>query len=1380
MDNKKQKRGLATTLRLRRRAVGATPPSVNPLPQPVNQLPPPINPLPNPPQQPAWTSAQKVVPQQPKDMLGGAQVVRAAKANFERGLKEDMPTIHKSKQFALTVDGERIAQKKKSDEARKTAADSNLPDPGEAPIVGELTVLSNALQVKVKTLETHTSTVRTAAGNKDFITADTEFTEALKIANEILGEDAKFQKMLEEADEAPVTELAGSGPPPKPVVSQEGLDFRRRWDDSRDGLEDLLEIKSNNEAVKRNLTDLRFTYQDLVKADKEEKFDVAEGLLDTAIEEGGVLKMLHKAALQFEEAVANFAPDLMMVRKFPMESATPTDVANRNGAVDAHKLALEKANDGQFVAANTELEKARDFASKLIPEGSGELRAYEYNWKQLEPKLLQSLSVKSDSNYVKSLQVAIAEEKKGIEDDAADQKYEAANMAMENAELLTRALDYAARDWEIYVSTKERSSNIYSAATDANPANNEQTALQDQCVAKLKSAGEAMDLGKLSKALGDLESARTFALEFVELFQGKDASEYFRQAAAEEGRYAAAEKIVPRGALITEAKKAFVEARKMVAESVSGGNFDTALGDLDLCNTRCYMLEFLNKQMDSIENLKKTYKKNLDGAPTAKDTIGGVPALKITFAAAMQQFTNLLDTNLDQALPKLKEVITVANKINGLVEGSAKQADRKKELDETIGQAGKTYMPKGFTENLKQGTNPGEDTLWDHFLFVSQLTEDDRDDANLTNLGLAAQTWLTEFEKRDKDLPDDPTLLKRKTACETALKQSRHLKLANRYETLGDLPWDQATEDKAADLKMQVLFETGERPMENAGGGGVNGAKWIMSTDFEKDKGSKDFVFKKAKGGPPIAGFENDAEAIREVLGDALGKQLKAATGLEFNVPETRVVTIDSKKIDPSKESKDVVGSAQAGAATVGGVIDLIQNDPEALKKIKPQAMQKAAIFDALALNLDRHSGNFLVTPPDEDGGNEVVPIDNGLAFPSREGLKVRGGRAAATSAFTDVPASFEKFDPDMLAAIEMINEDELVAGLKSRATSLSAQQPTLNVATAVPDETINLVKRNTQFLKAAAPRVSPGILMDLIMENDAAIFDTPETEKAAAFEEVIKKGEKRDKEIGPYANMGPQEKLDLYSQLWHLGWNNAYGDANDRWEGNRAMTLFRAWVLRNPKVALKLASSKKVNSSLEAETRKIVSEIKALDPQSKVDEELAGLSVGAAHWDAKKLLKDAKTKGQASALEQQFRAEFPDDPAPNKKVLECYQQYVRYNGKDIATVGKTKLAKLSFVDRWNLISPMMTKAGETEVLDILLDELDMKQQFKRFGMNLVEASKNEARIQAVNDWKEVKKLGGLEAFSKLGGDLQSYTRPSEVLDLFAASKSTDGVDVDA
>jgi Phosphatidylinositol 3- and 4-kinase len=1361
MDKSTQKKGLGPILGLRRRRL--QPQEMPPQPNPPIR---PQQPVPQvPPQNPGWINAQNNQPQNaPREVFGGNQRQAVAKERFETALKNDMKFIHQAKQFALTVDGEKINQKDK-------------------PAEGELTVLSVALQQEVRKLDEHSKNIRVAAGDKNYITAESEFNAGVKLAKVILEQDKTFQEILKKHNEEPVLELAGSGLP------QEVIDFRRRLEISRKAIEEMLETKSDNPAVKDSVKSLQETYGKLVKADESDNFDEGEKLLNQTIECFEVVSMLAPVAEKFAVDLQYLTPHMKLVWKFRKLRPTPEELEHQVRSADAFELAVKAADKGDFAKANDQLNIARKHAELLIPEGATEARVYDETWESVKSRLEKSRDLPSDSPYVKKLQGYLRDFVVDIPKLAEELKFEEANIAMDDAVGTTQAVHFALRSWDEFILAKDMYSDVLSAATKLATTEKSQVEQQKAIAESLKKADTLEGEGKHSQAIGELKIAQQTAYSLLQAFGDKDAAEYYREAETQKRRLEELDKMVVEGGVLKEAKKEYEEARSLLKTSVAQGDFYTALSDLDLCQTRAYSLEVQTKKYTAIEAFKNAYKSAFEQAANADSSLVGVAAPQLILSQTLQLVDTLVDTNLDLALQKLKEALTLANKVNGIFESHQKQKDRKKELDETIGRAAKTYMPPGYTDNLRSVTTDGEDSLWDLFLVASEVAENDRDDSAYNNLEGSAKTWLAAYAEMEEDAKQEPKILKRKQACETAQKQARHLKLANKFATLGDLPWDQAMEDKAADLQMQVLFETGERPMEKAGEGAM-GAKWIMSTDFETDKGKKEFVFKEAfpSNPPVIPGFPPGSEAPREVIGDELGKQLKLATGIDFNVPETRLVTVDNAKLGPNRDSADVVGSAQAGASTVGSIADLAKSDPGALKKISAKSMQKAAIFDALALNLDRHSGNFLVTPPDDSDESELVPIDNGLAFPSRLAIDVRRGRAASGSTFNDIPSAFEPFDPESLAAIEMIDETEIINGLKSRKASLDNAHPSLQVSDTLPDEAIDQVKRRIQFMKAAAPRVSPGTMMDLILENAPAIFDTPENEKVDVFNAIIEKGEQRDKDVGPLVAMSNDEKESLFSELWNLGWNNGFGDVKDPFDGKRAFPLFKVWALRNPREALQLAQKKKPNTALQEETRKMVEQIKFIDPNSKVDSELAGMSIGKAREEVAVTLEKTKEKSKNDAITKAFQRDFPNDNAPDLRTLSNYQQYVKYDAQKFKKVEGQDLTKMTFAERWKILSKF--DLGQKKDAELAIEQIDkikldrnfieLQEEFDKYQLELRLPKEPEGVLSMIRDWVQLKSLGGIGAFVNCGGDYETVHKPIDALTLVLASRSTDGVDLDA
>ena len=316
MERQNQRRGVINALGLRRR-----PRFVNPggPQQPVQQppvrpiQPPPVQPVQQPPVQPVqpgWQAAPRQQPQnQPRVVT--ARENAAAQKRFEAALKNQMPLIQRAKQFALTVDGKRIEL------ARLDA---------QAPVVSDLQALSSSLQTDVKMIDSRSSAVRKAAEANDYVTAEREFSEGLKVAQQMLGQDTAFQAILKHYNLDAVDKLAGDEEP----ISDAGRDFRRMLKNARPDIEKLLEINSLNSTIARKLAALEKSFDICLVFDEEEKFDLAQNSLDAALESAKVVAFLQPAWLAFEEKRQQIDPLIVQLR-----TIKPTD-----NAAATHKLAI--------------------------------------------------------------------------------------------------------------------------------------------------------------------------------------------------------------------------------------------------------------------------------------------------------------------------------------------------------------------------------------------------------------------------------------------------------------------------------------------------------------------------------------------------------------------------------------------------------------------------------------------------------------------------------------------------------------------------------------------------------------------------------------------------------------------------------------------------------------------------------------------------------------------------------------------------------------------------------------------------------------------------------------------------------------------------------
>src|SRR5208282_5928842 len=188
----------------------------------------------------------------------------------------------------------------------------------------------------------------------------------------------------------------------------------------------------------------------------------------------------------------------------------------------------------------------------------------------------------------------------------------------------------------------------------------------------------------------------------------------------------------------------------------------------------------------------------------------------------------------------------------------------------------------------------------------------------------------------------------------------------------------------------------------------------------------------------------------KEALASANAKLFGAMTGIDLGVPETNVVSIGAYAVaGANPKDPPLIGSAQQHAGVSKQIADLPR---AALKQVKAAEAHKMALMDIMSLSVDRHGGNIMVD--DADATNpRLIPIDHGGTLPSRgdfPDVKKRmagvtfsavGARpdASVVNTLLTIPASYETFDPEMQAKIQLLRPDEMEQGMKDQRDALDA-----------------------------------------------------------------------------------------------------------------------------------------------------------------------------------------------------------------------------------------------------------------------------------------------------------------------------------------------------
>jgi hypothetical protein len=378
---------------------------------------------------------------------------------------------------------------------------------------------------------------------------------------------------------------------------------------------------------------------------------------------------------------------------------------------------------------------------------------------------------------------------------------------------------------------------------------------------------------------------------------------------------------------------------------------------------------------------------------------------------------------------------------------------------------------------------------------------------------------------------------------------------------------------KAAGIKASLDLETLPIPKaERLGGDGANPAYWIKRAGNGQQTATTS-IFKPINNTALNGGVPRGGEVAREALASRTSELLSSMTGLDFGVPETHVVAISAAKVPGAQRKKkgddkpNVVGSLQSFAATDG---ELRDQSVGILERVTPEACQTMAILDTVMLNMDRHTGNFMVkngTGP----APELVPIDHGLSFPIAAGLdETFGNIANDKNALLKMPGAWREFSPKALAAIAAINVEGLKSALEVEADNLGAVHQD---APPIDPEAIAISARAAEFLKRAAPQLPPalvqialGINADRLLDPnlDPAEFDK---QAAAAISRV--KGSAAALQSF-FVDMTDSERQVMRERLKRNGWPIAARAALDE-----------RWMMNNLDLALRLYREDKLNTEI-------------------------------------------------------------------------------------------------------------------------------------------------------------------------------------------------------
>jgi hypothetical protein len=550
---------------------------------------------------------------------------------------------------------------------------------------------------------------------------------------------------------------------------------------------------------------------------------------------------------------------------------------------------------------------------------------------------------------------------------------------------------------------------------------------------------------------------------------------------------------------------------------------------------------------------------------------------------------------------------------------------------------------------------------------------------------------------------------------------------------------------RSAELYTKLLFEQDDKmAAPNDPTAGVNGAFWLEKTVWGDKPGEKDqkktFIFKPVDAESNVGGFPRGGSAAREMLGKTIGDQLQAAMGLDFGVPETTVVAVDSSKL-PDDEGKPGpagvprAGSIQHFAASKGELKKLIAKDPSILASVPDDEIQKMAVLDLVQLNMDRHTGNFMVGEKDDGKGVKkpsLIPIDNGLCMPSLEGLKGRRTKLGPPNhAVSDMPGAQKKMTPEMVEKIQQIDPDAMVAQMKKSFEAMKKLHPEAANSAEITDANFELTKRSILFMKKAATELTIAEIQDAYVSSLEEIFESPPDQMETKFTEAINAAKARTpllKELFALQQDWPK----FSGTLKGLGWGC-----------DVSVQGFDAWVRMNPEKVLKAYKGKIPNPAVVKEINQLKKDLAHLPPDKLVPAG-DGLQRELAH------LRTVMTARNHPLVRASGMENPKVDDVQKLEIIE-----------ELGGVNKLKQldAKGESLDLDARLDLMMKKPMED-----FGGEAELQKAIKKFPQSAYKTPHQKFRM--LKAWKEYHQLGGDAAYYRLGGDVQNLSITERVKEM--------------
>lgn len=619
------------------------------------------------------------------------------------------------------------------------------------------------------------------------------------------------------------------------------------------------------------------------------------------------------------------------------------------------------------------------------------------------------------------------------------------------------------------------------------------------------------------------------------------------------------------------------------------------------------------------------------------------------------------------------------------------------------------------------------------------------DDGTVAALEKAARDMLQAVEQRKGQgtpLPSDAESARMATE---ALKRAEMARMALRYETLGNPPWNDDQVDAASELQAQLFFLESSisqgkpnyaAPGLKPGTGGASGSWWIERSEPSRQgapgQTNNEYIFKPAsREASVLSGLPPGSGAPREVLAKKLDDMMSGA-GFDIGVTPTTLASLDGAQLGINPKTDQPLQGAQLGsmqklAPSDGQLGDrMAKGDTKLAASVDKGSFDNVAVFDMIFANLDRHSNNLLVREDKTTGKTSLVPIDHGSALAEPEALATnRSSLLPPFNIMADpmMPQSQEPLGPDALEALARLDPDEMVRTMKSTRDGIEQRHD--GTKGMVSDAALEAMAARVRFIKEVGGSVPVATLFEMLAYGAERIAAAKPGDVKQLAQTLIAEAQQRKDSKGSV-----KQSVDAYDSIGVAKWSALVDDLKELgWGWSQDKMVLEQWCQDNAPFVERILKTRQVNPAVAQEIQRLLVEVRKVDPG--IDKSIANMPVGE----------------QIITLTQKMNEAYTRSPGPKKMSFDQAKQEFESLG------GQAELKKAGAV----IPSAVAKTAWPSDDTD----------DFAKFDYW-------EERMLLLRQWKAFNDLGGIKEYLRLGGQIVRDQRLQDALMTLQDMKSSE------